>query len=125
MFLRGTGYDKITVQVDPESSSKAVAKKVTGKLTDAKVRETKRDDHQANGGVERWHRTIEGQVRAVTLDLYTHMEERVLSDDSGLIAWTVRHSVWILYCYHPIRRGKTGFELMDGSQVRGQDSQYR
>ena len=122
-FLHGTGYDKITVQVDPESSVEAVAKKATGKMPDTIVCWTKRDDYQ-NEGVELWHRTLEGQIRAVSLELDTHMEERVLSEDSGLIAWIVLHSVWTLYCYHPIRRGKTRFELMEGHKYEG-NSQLR
>ena len=52
------------------------AKKAAANLPNCIVRESTRDDHQAQGGVERWHRTLQRQARALLIQSLSHLETR-------------------------------------------------
>ena len=68
-------------------------------MKDVKVQETQVHDHRANGAVERWHRTLQQQTRAVLLQFRLSSGVEV-PGKSIVLEWMLRHAVWSLFHFH-------------------------
>ena len=109
---------------DKDNGLQIVAIHAAETLPDCTVRESVRADHEAQGPIERWHRTLQGQYRAALLELNAVLvklgKRKATSADTGLMHWLVRHSLWSLHRFHPLRGQQTGHAIVQGSPIRRQ-----
>ena len=117
-FVENLGYNRTCLQSDSENAVKAVVNKAAETLADCTTRVTEVHDHKANGAVERWHRTLQEQIRAISIQLKTDCGIEVKAKDK-VIEWIVRHAGWALHHYHGIRGGQTGYYLLNGRTYDG------
>ena len=90
------GLVDVKIRTDPEHSIVAVVQEIR-KLRTQKtlVEATPEADHQAIGGVERFHRTMQDQLRALKLQVELNLEIS-LKADMATTKWLVRHASWII-----------------------------
>ena len=95
--LEQFGLVDVKIRTDPEHSIVAVAQEIR-KLRTQKtlVEATPEADHQAIGGVERFHRTMQDQLRALKLQVELNLEI-LLKADMATTKWLVRHASWIIF----------------------------
>ena len=87
----------VKLRTDPEHSIMALAQQVR-KLREHKTlgETTPEADHEAIGGVERFHRTMQDQLRALKMQAETNLQ-MTLKADMATTKWLVRHASWIIY----------------------------
>ena len=97
------------VQSDQEehliSLLKATAAKLGNNIT---VRQSPAYSSQSQGSVERFHRTLMGQVRTLKAQLETNYDINITSQ-RPIIPWLVRHAVYLLNRYATHADGNTSF----------------
>ena len=84
---------------------KATAAKMGGNIT---VRQSPAYSSQSQGSVERFHRTLMGQVRTLKAQLEHNYNIRITSQHP-IMPWLVRHSVYLLNRYAVHADGNTSF----------------
>jgi hypothetical protein len=70
------------------------------------LRESQRDDKQAQGGVEGYQRRMQEQTRVGRLDLEKRFEGFSIKSKDAVLKWLIRHSSWLLSKY--VVKGSTG-----------------
>jgi hypothetical protein len=110
----------IRLRTDPDPSVHAIAEKVKDARKQRTVVETTAiASHQALGGAERFHRTIQEQTRVLKSELELHLK-KPLEPSEGFAAWLVRHASWLIFRYHhPRELGHSGFASVNGRSYRG------
>ena len=84
------------VLTDPEPAVKAVARAISSQTEKpTSLRETPVGSHESNGHVERYFRTLHGQIRAVRLALQKAIGCEI-DGDSAVMTWIIRHAAWLL-----------------------------
>ena len=92
------------VQTDPEASMLAVVDKVKqARPIPTRSRQAPRRSHQSMGGVSRYHRLLQEQVRVMRAELERRIEAR-LDVRLLVVAWLIRHASWSLLRFH-VERG--------------------
>ena len=66
--------------------------------------------HQGQGTVERFHKTLYGQVRAIKLGLAAHLGIHPDSTADQLVPWIVQHAVFTINRHLICQDGKTSYE---------------
>ena len=84
---------------------RATAAKMGGNIT---VRQAPTYTSQAQGSVERFHRTLMGQVRTLKSQLQNNYDIR-LTSKYPIVAWMVRHTAYLLNRYAIHSDGNTSF----------------
>ena len=84
---------------------RATAAKMGGNIT---VRQAPTYTSQAQGSVERFHRTLMGQVRTLKSQLQNNYDIR-LTSKHPIVAWMVRHTAYLLNRYAIHSDGNTSF----------------
>lgn len=85
------GYDEVDSKTDNEVST--IAMKATRIPLLAKFRIAGFYEHEDLGPVERMQQTIQGQVRAIQLELQERTKTRHLQG-TVICPWLVRHACW-------------------------------
>ena len=76
--------------------------------------------HASVGGVERYHRLLQEEVRALKLGLERNLAGKVLVSSHPLAAWLVRHASWALFRFHVVREWQsTAYRRVRGSDYAG------
>ena len=116
--LQNIGYDKFTLQADAEPAIQAFIKMCSSKVQGKEIhcRCTPSGSHQSNGQVERWHQTLQGQVKALLLEAQVRFNLPDLSNNWELLSWVVRHAAWLIQRFQPYLRGKTPHEIKHGKK---------
>ena len=70
-------------------------------------------DSMGNGEVERQTQEVQGQIRAIKLNLEAHYEDKI-KDDHPVIPWLVAHSASTITRYKIGEDGKTAYQLWKG-----------
>ena len=110
-FLKELGYTRFRCRTDLESAIKTHVDTVIKCLADYRVveqvlpEETIPESHASLGALEGWHSLLQGQIRALRLDV----EERLGSvvGVTQCLPWLVRHASWLL---NRRQNGATAFE---------------
>ena len=93
------GLRDVRLRSDLEPSARALAEAVRRRRSEKTILEAAPEaSHQAIGGVERFHRTVQDQVRALKLEA----EEKIhveIAPDSKAATWIIRHASWLLMRY--------------------------
>jgi hypothetical protein len=107
----------IILRTDQEPSIKAIALKVREQRAEyAKtvLQESLRRSHQSLGAAERWHRTLQEEMRVIRLQLDQQMAGELQSSDMAAV-WLVRHAAWLLFRFHRSRElGSTAYFRLHG-----------
>ena len=87
----------VKLRTDPEHSIVALAQQAR-KLREYKtlIETTPEADHQAIGGFERFHRTMQDQTRALRRQAEANLQ-MTLKAEMATTKWLVRHASWIMY----------------------------
>ena len=122
-FLKELEYTRFRCRTDPEPAIKAMADAVIKCLSDDRVveqilpEETIPESHASLGALEGWHNLLQGQIRALRLDV----EER-LGSVVGLthqcLPWLVRHGSWLLNRFQRRQNCATAFENLEGESYK-------
>jgi hypothetical protein len=67
-WLNQEGLSNATLQCDKEPAILDVCKRIQQKAPGTMLREAKLEDKEGNGGVGRWHRSLQNQIRAIKLN---------------------------------------------------------
>ena len=114
-FLKELVYTRFRCRTDPEPAIKTHVDIVIQCLADDRVveqflpEETIPESHASLGALEGWHSLLQGQIRALRLDV----EERlgsVVGVTSQCLPWLVRHASWLLNRFQRRQNGATAFE---------------
>ena len=87
------------------------------------VRQTPRRSHQSNGAVERYHASLQGQLRAMRIALQDHLEHEIPLQHP-VTTWLVRHSAWALQRFQPYLRGGTPYQRLHGTPYRSEVCEF-
>eukprot|EP00971_Amphidinium_carterae_P348747 6490656-Amphidinium_carterae.1 len=93
-FLQSLGFAKGIVQVDPENSAIAIAKKATDALEGWHWRHTPVNSKQSNGMIERFHAEVQGAFRVNRCCLESRYGFQIQSHHPSL-PWLLRHVCWL------------------------------
>ena len=123
-FLDRMAHPRIVLQTDPEPSIIAVARQVVAKRASPTVhRETPRKSHQSNGAIERYHQSMQGEVR--TLKSVIEREASVkLTDVHPIDPWMIRHASWVLTRFQPKSNNSTAFSKLTGKHYSSEIAQF-
>ena len=98
--LSAIKIESCRLRTDPEESMVALAKQVHNKWMSKMILEkTLVASHQSIGGVERFHRMIQDQVRTIKIEIEQALKAEIASN-LPVATWTVRHASWLIYRYH-------------------------
>ena len=113
-FLQELGYTRFRCRTDPEPAIKAHADAVIKCLADDRAveqvlpEERSPESHASLGALEGWHSLLQGQIRALRLDI----EERfgtIVGVTHQCVPWLVRHATWLLNRFQRRQNGATAF----------------
>ena len=112
-FLMECGRTQATlnntvIQSDQEDFLKALLKMTATAVGNIAVREAPAYTSQAQGSVERFHRTLMGQIRTLKLQLENNYGIH-LSTTHPIIPWLVKHAAYLLNRYSVHSDGNTSY----------------
>ena len=113
----GEGGAELRLRGDQEPALQAVLHEVQKKRGVATfVEEAPIASHASVGGVERYHRLLQEEVRALKLGLERNLAGKVLVSSHPLAAWLVRHASRALFRFHVVREWQsTAYRRVRGS----------
>jgi hypothetical protein len=96
------GLDTVVVMVDPVTAMLGLRDRMMHQVDRQRplTRETSRRSKEGLGGVSRFHRLLQEQMRALRLELQSH-GSRCLSSSHPLTTWLVRHAMRTLARFQP------------------------
>ena len=123
--LASWGLREVCLRSGQDNSSLALVAKVQERRQwPTTSQESPLRSHQSLGGVERWHRLLQEEVRALRLQLEAKVGE-TLGPAQPLVAWMVRHAAWILFRYHvPRDAQRTPYATVYGKNFSGPIMQF-
>jgi hypothetical protein len=123
--LNKLGVTRRILQTDQEPSIEAIATKAAQQREHSTMlRTSPRRSHQSIGAVERWHRSVQEQFRAVKLQAETSLGHTI-KDGQPLCAWILRHAAWLLHRFQVTRsQGTTAFARTTGRNYSGRVAEF-
>ena len=118
-FLKELVYTRFRCGTDPEPAIKAMVDAVIKCLSDDRVveqilpEETIPESHAIFFALEGWHNLLQGQIRALRLDVEDRFGS-VVGVIHQCVPWLVRHATWLLNRFHRRQNGATAFENLKG-----------
>ena len=98
-----------TLQSDQEEYIQNLLQAVAQKLgNNVNIRQSPAYSSQSQGSIERFHRTLMGQVRALVQQVITSYN-LTLSVQHPIMPWIVRHAAWLLNRYAMHNDGQTSY----------------
>ena len=100
-FLKELEYIVFRCRTDPEPAIKAMVDAVIKCLSDDRVvdqilpEETIPESHASLGVLEGWHNLLQGQIRALRLDV-EDLFGSIFGVSHQCVPWLVRHATWLL-----------------------------
>ena len=118
-FLKEKGYTRFRCRTDPEPAIKAMVDSAIKCLSDDRVveqilpEETIPESHASLGALEGWHNLLQGQIRALRLDVEDRFGS-IVGVTHQCVSWLVRHATWLLNRFQRRQNGATAFENLKG-----------
>ena len=118
-FLKELGYTRFRCRTDPEPAIKAMVDAVIKCLSHDRVveqilpEETIPKSHASLGALEGWHNLLQGQIRALRLDVEDRFGS-IVGVTHQCVPWLVRHATWLLNRFQRRQNGATAFENLKG-----------
>ena len=113
-FIKDIGYTgDLIIQTDPENSIQDVATTVAAGRGSVRteVRETPVGSKESNGTIERFHRSLEAQIRTLKV-MVEDKHGMYIGSKSILTPWLIRHAFWLLNRSNVGSDGKTPYERL-------------
>ena len=108
-FIMVNGFTHSVLQCDGHSGLMKLQDQV-GKDLSLPTQISPPYSHQSQGTVERFHKTLYGQVRAIKLGLAAHLGIHPDSTAARLMPWIISHAVFTISRYLIRQDGKTSYE---------------
>jgi hypothetical protein len=121
VHLSRRGFGDIRLRTDPDVSMKSLASKIKEGMKGSRVmlEETAVQSHASLGGVERYRREVQEEMRALKGYLERQFNQK-LPLQKSFVAWLLRHVSWTLYRYHvPRSLGMTAYRQQHADDYRG------
>ena len=118
-FLKELGHTRFRCRTDPEPAIKAMVNAVIKCLSDDRVVEqilpegTIPESHANLRALEGWHNLLQGQIRALRLDVQDRFGS-IVGVTHQCVPWLVRHATWLLNRFQRRQNGATAFENLKG-----------
>lgn len=113
-FLREIGKSGgCILQYDPEDAIKVVCQSIAKGSTSIQLRMTPRKSKGFNGIVERYHQSVQGQLRTWKSAIYANTGVK-LDPTSVLTPWMLRHASWTMRRFQKHYNGMTSFQMRTG-----------
>ena len=118
-FLKELVYTRFRCRTDPEPPIKAMVDAVIKCLSDDRAveqilpEETIPESHASLGALEGWHNLLQGQIRALRLDVEDRFGS-IVGVTHQCVPWLVRHATWLLNRFQRRQDGATSFENLNG-----------
>ena len=122
-FLEELGYARFRCRTDPEPAIKAMVDAVIKCLSaDRAVEQTLPEEaipesHASLGALEGWHNLLQGQIRALRLNVEDRFGS-IVGVTHQCVPWLVRHATWLLHRFQRTQNGATGFKNLKGVSYR-------
>ncbi|CAE8619652.1 unnamed protein product [Polarella glacialis] len=118
-WLDQLGLEDVTLHIDPEAALRAVAERVRAlRQKRTLIQETPVRSPQSIGGVSRYQRSLQEQIRALRLQLEESLNSEIDVEDA-IVTWIVRHAAWLLARFAPWRDGAAPYTRHRGAPYRG------
>ena len=118
-FLKELGYTRFRCTTDPVPAIQAMVDAVIKCLSDDRVveqilpEETIPESHASLGALEGWHNFLQGQIRALRLNVEDRFGS-IVGVTHQCVPWLVRHATWLLNRFQRRQNGATAFENLKG-----------
>ena len=117
--LNKLGFSRFRCRTDPRPAIKAMVDEVIKCLSDDRAveqilpEETIPESHASLGALEGWHNLLQGQIRALRLDVEDRFGS-IVGVTHQCVPWLVRHATWLLNRFQRRQNGATAFENLKG-----------
>ena len=108
-FIMVNGFTHSVLQCDGHSGLMKLQDQI-GKDLSLPTQISPPYSHQSQGTVERFHKTLYGQVNAIKLGFATHLGIHPDSTAARLMPWIISHAVFTINQYLIRQDGKTSYE---------------
>ena len=108
-FIAVNGFTKSVLQCDGHSGLLALQEQV-GLEMSLPTQISPPHSHQSQGTVERFHKTLYGQVRAIRIGLADHLNVDADHLDAAFMPWIIQHATFQINRFLVRSDGKTSFE---------------
>ena len=108
-FIAVNGFTKSVLQCDGHSGLLAFQEQV-GQEMSLPTQISPPYSHQSQGTIERFHKTLYGQVRAIRIGLADHLNVDADHLDAAFTPWIIQHAAFQINRFLVRSDGKTSFE---------------
>ena len=98
------------IQCDNEPTLKTVATGAAAKIGNITVRQTPTYSSNSQRSVERFHRTLFGQVKSLREQVTASYNNHMIGNNHPLMPWMIRHAAWLINRYLIHSDGLTSYQ---------------
>ena len=109
-FLLECGRTNGIIQCDNGHALKTVATGAAAKIGNITVRQTPTYSSNSQGSVERFHRTLFGQVKSLREQIKASYNNHMIGNNHPLMPWMIRHAAWLINRYLIHSDGLTSYQ---------------
>ena len=109
-FILECGRTSGIIQCDNEPTLKTVATGAAAKIGNITVRQTPTYSSNSQGSVERFHRTLFGQVKSLREQVKASYNNHMIGNNHPLMPWMIRHAAWLINRYLIHSDGLTSYQ---------------
>ena len=106
-FIAINGFTKSVLQCDGHSDHLLAFQQQVGREMSLTTEVSPPYSHLSQGIVERFHKTLYGQVRAIRIGLADHLGIHSDQAEGSLLPWIVQHAAYKINCYLIRSDGRT------------------
>ena len=109
-FILECGRTNGIIQCDSEPTLKTVATGALAKVGNITVRQTPTYSTKSQGSVERFQRTLRGQVKSLREQVKASYNNHMIHNHHPLMLWMIRHAAWLINRYLVHSDGLTSYQ---------------
>ena len=109
-FILECGRTNGIIQCDNEPTLKTIATGAAAKIGNITVRQTPTYSSNSQGSVERFHRTLFGQVKSLREQVKASYNNHMIGNNHPLMPWMIRHAAWLINRYLIHSDGLTSYQ---------------
>lgn len=123
-FLQENGLGAgATLRLDPEGAVATVVEQLIKENKGFIPERTPRKSSQSLGGCERWHQSVQGQLRTLKLQHEKNYARQRTTKDKG-VPWAAQHAGWLVERFQRRANGCTAFENQKGYPYEGEVMEF-
>ncbi len=109
-FILECGRTNGIIQCDNEPTLKTVATGAAAKIGNITVRQIPTYSSNSQGSVERFHRTLFGQVKSLREQVKENYNNHMIDNNHPSMPWMIRHAAWLINGYLIHSDGLTSYQ---------------